>query len=175
MNLVTHMKKMIGSQHSKVPEKTTNSCGLTVMFDGACPLCRREVGVYRNLVPLEPIHWLDVSDVQNSMASGETRAQYLARFHVRTANGTLLSGAAAFVALWSSLPGWRWLGRFGALPGVTPVLECMYRGFLHLRPWMQRAARRLDASAAPMEKSCKLPADQVAKPDKTGAGLPPEC
>lgn len=139
------MKKSMGSERSDVPTERNSSdaCGLTVMFDGACPLCRREVGVYRNLVPLEPIRWMDVSDVQNIMAPGEDRASYMARFHVRTAGGKLLSGAEAFVALWSSLPGWRWLGRFGALPGVTPVLERLYGGFLHVRPWMQRLARRL--------------------------------
>lgn len=170
------MEKIIDSKRSKVPADSSGSndsnenCGLTVMFDGSCPLCRREVGVYRNLAPLEPIRWLDVSDKQNNMAPGEKRADYLARFHVRTANGELLSGAKAFVALWSSLPGWRWLGRFGQLPGMTPVLECLYRGFLHVRPSMQRLARRLDASPAPTEKSSRPPLDKASRPAKTDAG-----
>lgn len=117
---------------------------LTVMFDGACPLCRREVGVYRNLAPLQPISWMDVSDTANALPTGHDRARYLARFHVRTADGMVLSGAAAFVALWLTLPGWRWLGRFGQVPGVTPVLEQLYRGFLTVRPAMQGIARRLE-------------------------------
>jgi predicted DCC family thiol-disulfide oxidoreductase YuxK len=116
----------------------TNSCdGLTVMFDGACPLCRREIGLYQSLTPLEAVHWLDVSAEQADMTSAE-QARYLARFHVRHRDGRLLSGAAAFVALWLTMPGWCWLGRMGRLPGVTPVLEWMYRGFLHLRPHLQQ-------------------------------------
>jgi demethoxyubiquinone hydroxylase (CLK1/Coq7/Cat5 family) len=61
----------------------------------------------------------------------------------------LLSGAAAFVQLWRLLPGWQWLGRLGSLPGATPVLELAYRGFLHLRPAMQRAAAAFETPAVP--------------------------
>lgn len=125
------------------------SCAsLTVMFDGACPLCRREVGVYQALSPLQPVAWLDVSQASVDLAPAD-RARYLARFHVRRQDGQLLSGAAAFVALWLAMPGWRWLGRAGALPGVTPVLELLYRGFLRVRPRLQRLVRRLDAARLP--------------------------
>jgi 3-demethoxyubiquinol 3-hydroxylase len=114
--------------------------GLTVMFDGACPLCHKEIAVYRSLTPLEPVSWMDVSDASVSLTP-EDRARYMARFHVRQKDGSLLSGAAAFVALWLSMPGWRWLGRFASLPGVTPILELLYRGFLRLRPRLQRWMR----------------------------------
>lgn len=116
-------------------------CGpLTVMFDGACPLCRREIGLYQSLAPLQPVSWLDVSK-DTAGLSAVDQARYMGRFHVRLQDGQVLSGAAAFVALWLAMPGWRWLGRVGRLPGVTPLLERMYRGFLQLRPFLQRWAR----------------------------------
>ena len=68
----------------------------------------------------------------------------MARFHVRREDGQLLSGAAAFVALWLAMPGWRWLGRVARLPGVTPLLELAYRGFLRVRPSIQRWVLRLE-------------------------------
>jgi hypothetical protein len=35
----------------------------------------------------------------------------------------LLNGAAVFVALWSLMPGWHWLGKVRRLPGMTPQFE----------------------------------------------------
>jgi predicted DCC family thiol-disulfide oxidoreductase YuxK len=113
---------------------------LTVMFDGACPLCRREIGLYQSLTPLETVAWLDVSEATANL-NPDDQTRYMTRFHVRQKDGSLLSGAEAFVALWLIMPGWRWLCRFGLLPGVTPLLEVVYRGFLHIRPTLQRWMR----------------------------------
>lgn len=118
--------------------------GLTVMFDGSCPLCRREVSVYRGLEPLHPVHWLDVSADINRFTDAEDRSRFMARFHVRRADGELLSGAKAFVALWLQLPGWRWLGRAASLPGATALLELFYVSFLRIRPRIQRMVLALE-------------------------------
>lgn len=133
---------------AKLPVPPANCDALTVMFDGACPLCRREVGLYQSLTPLETVTWLDVSQASASLAPQE-QARYMARFHVRQKDGRMLSGAAAFVALWLVMPGWRWLGKVGRLPGVTPVLELLYRCFLRLRPYLQRWMRALKADHQP--------------------------
>jgi len=120
---------------------------LTVLYDGACPLCRREISVYRGLQPLNaetPVCFADVSNADLPLPPGTTREQLLARFHVRRPDGQLLSGAQAFLALWDALPGWRWLARLGRLPGMTWAMERGYRLFLRWRPTLQRLARRLD-------------------------------
>jgi len=122
---------------------------LTVLYDGACPLCRREIGVYRNLTPNAPVCFADVSDVAQPLPEGTTREQLLARFHVRDRDGDLLSGAEAFLALWAALPGWRWLALAGRLPGAVWTMERAYRLFLHLRPALQRWAYRMDKPDAP--------------------------
>jgi 3-demethoxyubiquinol 3-hydroxylase len=120
---------------------------LTVLYDGACPLCRREIGLYRDLQPDTPLCFADVSDAALPLPPGATREQLLARFHVRASDGRLLSGAPAFLALWSVLPGWRWLARAGRVPGAAWVMEIVYRLFLRVRPTMQRWASRLDRPA----------------------------
>lgn len=117
---------------------------LTVLYDGGCPLCRREIGVYRGLRPNAPVCFADVSDPAVQLPSGTTREQLLARFHVRGSDGQLLSGAQAFLALWAALPGWRWLARVCRLPGAAWAMEHLYRFFQRWRPALQRWAARLD-------------------------------
>ena len=131
---------------SNPPEAETRQTqpALTVLYDGACPLCRREIGVYRNLQSEIPVCFADVNDTAVSLPAGTTRQELLARFHVQRHDGELLSGARAFLVLWAALPGWRWLATAGRLPGAAWLMECFYRLFLRVRPAMQRWAARLD-------------------------------
>lgn len=125
-------------------EAGTECPALTVLYDGACPLCRREVGAYRGLRPTMRLCFSDVSDAASPLPPGTTREQLLARFHVVGGDGQLLSGAKAFLALWAALPGWRWLALVGRLPGAVWAMELAYRRFLRWRPTLQRWASRLD-------------------------------
>lgn len=118
-----------------------------MLYDGACPLCRREIGVYQGLQPLQPgapVCFADVSDAAVPLPPGTTRAQLLARFHVRGRDGELLSGAQAFLALWAALPGWRWLAWAGRAPGAAWLMERAYRLFLRGRPRLQRWALKME-------------------------------
>ena len=133
-----------------VHEAAKETLPLTVLYDGACPLCRREISLYRGLQPLQsdsPVCFADVNDAACPLPPGTTREQLLARFHVRRRDGELLSGAQAFLALWATLPGWRWLALAGRLPGVAWVMERGYRLFLRWRPMLQRWVARLDRPA----------------------------
>lgn len=123
---------------------------LTVLYDGACPLCRREIAVYSDLKPLRSdttVRFIDVNDTTAKLPPGKTQAQLLARFHVQGVDGRLLSGAEAFLALWAALPGWRWLALVGRAPGATWLMERMYQLFLRWRPMLQRWAARWDQRA----------------------------
>ena len=118
-------------------------------WHGDCPLCRREIGVYRGLQPNAPVCFADVSDPTLQLPSGTTREQLLARFHVRGSDGQLLSGAQTFQALWAALPGWRWLALVCRLPGAVWAIERLCRFFLRWRPELQRWGSRLDRRHAP--------------------------
>lgn len=108
----------------------------TVYFDGACPLCTREIGLYRRAEGADALRFVDVT--REAPPPGVTREAALARLHVARPDGSVVSGAAGFAALWSSLPRWRLLGRIAAAPVILPGLEAAYRGFLRLRRTWRR-------------------------------------
>lgn len=111
---------------------------LQVLFDGGCPLCRREIAYYRRLQALESIEWLDISQEQQRLPEGIDRCHALQRFHLVSAEGEVWQGARAFLRLWRALPGWRFLGYLFSIPPLPSLLELAYRGFLKLRARIKR-------------------------------------
>ncbi len=94
--------------------------------------------MYQNLAPDQQINWVDVSLPDQHVPQGVSRQQLMARFHVQTAQGELVDGARAFVYLWQQLPGWRYVAIMAKIPGVLPLMELTYKGFLITRPFIHR-------------------------------------
>jgi len=113
--------------------------GVTVWFDGDCPLCRSEIALIRRLDRRGAIDFVDLT------AGGSCpidRAALLERFHAREAGAeSLVSGAAAFAAMWRAIPVLRPFGQLARIPPVLWLLERTYRGFLRFRPRLQALVR----------------------------------
>lgn len=105
-----------------------------IFFDGSCPLCRSEIGLYRKRDTAGGLCFVDVSKVNATLPEALDREKAMARFHVIAQDGRMLSGVVAFIEVWRQLPGWRWVAKVASLPGLSSVLECIYRVFLKLRP-----------------------------------------
>jgi len=130
----------------------TRSTTCTVYFDGACPVCRREIAHYRRQRGSESIAWVDASSCdEGELGTGLDRAVVLSRFHVRDADGTLTSGAAAFVAVWRHLPAFSWLAALASSRPALALLDAGYRIFLRVRPWWRPLGAR--RNAAPSDRS----------------------
>jgi predicted DCC family thiol-disulfide oxidoreductase YuxK len=110
-----------------------------VYFDGSCPLCRAEIGYYRRKDETSALCFVDISQAGTVTPEGITQRRAMERFHVRASDGSVLSGAAAFVEVWTRLPRWRWAARAASLPGALDALELGYRMFLPVRPIISRA------------------------------------
>ncbi len=114
---------------------------LEIWYDGACPLCRREIALMRRLDRARRIDFIDLTDPGVTAACPRDPAEMLARFHARE-DGVLLSGAAAFAAMWRAVPLLRPLGLAARNPHLLALLERLYRVFLRVRPRLQALARR---------------------------------
>ena len=136
---------------STAPVKSLAAC--TVYFDGMCPVCSREISAYRRLRGGECINWVDASRCDAALlGAGLDRPSAMRRLHVRRGNGTngtngtLVSGAAAFVEIWHQLPALAWLARLCANRPALLALDKLYDGFLRLRRYWRAPAAASDPS-----------------------------
>lgn len=81
------------------------------------------------------IRWVDVNDDGGELAAvGLGRREALDRLHVIEPSGTVRTGAAGFLALWSRLPYYRRLVPVvRRVPGALAALETAYRVFARHR------------------------------------------
>ena len=110
----------------------------TVLCDGSCPICSREISHYKTMKSVGEICWVDVSIPTFVGPTGQSKEVLIKRFHVIKPNGELVSGAAAFVHLWERLPRWSGLARLARIPVFLNVFEFGYTKFLVVRPKLQR-------------------------------------
>lgn len=107
------------------------AAAVAVFHDAACPVCRREIAVYRRMTGAEAIDWADAAEAEPP--AGLTRADLLARFTVLRADGRVARGAEGFAALWRAFPALAPLGRIADTRPALWVGEPLYRLFLRLR------------------------------------------
>lgn len=105
----------------------------TLFYDTRCPLCRREVALLQKIAR-PTLAFQDIHTACDDSLPG--RDALLQSLHLQRADGVMVTGLAANVAVWQHT-------RFGVLwrilmlPGVRPVAERVYEH------WAQRRYRRL--------------------------------
>jgi predicted DCC family thiol-disulfide oxidoreductase YuxK len=114
---------------------------VTVWYDGGCPLCVREIGLMHRLDTHDRIRFVDID--REDATCPIDRDLLLARLHAREGDGELVDGAAAFAAMWRAIPVMRPLGLMAKYRAVLWLLERAYRGFLVVRPAVQRVFVRI--------------------------------
>lgn len=111
---------------------------VTVWYDSDCPLCLREIALMRRLDTRQAIDFVDLYSADGCPID---QRDLLKRFHAQEYGKSIVSGAAAFAAMWRVIPVLR---PFGLLARYRPVLWCLeagYRLFLLFRPSLQRVSR----------------------------------
>ena len=92
------------------------------------------------------IRFVDLARAEST--SPLDRREMLARFHAEE-DGELLSGAAAFAAMWRAIPILRPLGILARNRMILRLLERAYLAFLKVRPKLLARMRRGKEGPAP--------------------------
>ena len=76
---------------------------LTVLFDGGCPLCAREIRHYQTMQGADNVNWVDITQTPDlEQVYGVSYSSAMQRFHVRDQQGEWQTGAYGFVTLWQN-------------------------------------------------------------------------
>jgi predicted DCC family thiol-disulfide oxidoreductase YuxK len=106
---------------------------LTVFFDGACPICDREIALMKRLDRRRQLEFCDFSTQEyDAASSGFSTADLGAVIHARWADGSVITGVEVFRAMWEAV-GLRFLARLSRLSLVEPLIVRAYAWFARHR------------------------------------------
>jgi predicted DCC family thiol-disulfide oxidoreductase YuxK len=116
------------------PKRDIKMTILTAYFDGGCPMCSKEIAHYRRIDRRSAIDWVDITNDGGALAAvGIDYPTAMRRIHARDADGNLLTGVPAFVAIWQRLPGYRHLATLVQGLRLVPLLDWAYGRFADWR------------------------------------------
>lgn len=117
-----------------------------VFYDGACPMCSREIAMLQRLDRDRRIRFVDIAAAGfDAAAVGVPHDGLMARIHGRLPDGTLVQGVEVFRRLYSAV-GFGPLVALTRLPRVATVLDSAYEQF---------AARRLRLAGRCNDVACR--------------------
>jgi predicted DCC family thiol-disulfide oxidoreductase YuxK len=108
---------------------------LTLLFDGACPLCRREVESLRardqgrGLIRFVDI---DAADYDPVAHAGISYREAMGRIRAISADGRVIKDVAVFREAYRVV-GWGWLYAPTAWPLIGPLVDALYGLWAHWR------------------------------------------
>ncbi len=106
---------------------------ITVLFDGDCPLCVREIDMLRRRNARGRLGLVDIADVDFRASDyGVAHATLMARIHGVLPDGTLIEGVEVFRRAYAAV-GLGWLLAPTAWPGLRRVADAAYRWFARNR------------------------------------------
>jgi len=111
----------------------TDGWEIEAYFDGACPLCVREMALLRRLDRGGRIRFVDIAAPGfDAAATGIPWQDLMDRIHGRLPDGRVVEGVEVFRRIYAAL-GWPRLVAATRLPGVRQALDVAYRLFARNR------------------------------------------
>jgi predicted DCC family thiol-disulfide oxidoreductase YuxK len=120
---------------------------IEVFYDGACPLCMREIQMLQDRDRRQRIRFVDIAaDGFDAASVRLTWETLMDRIHGRLPDGTLVEGVEVFRRLYTAV-GFGPLVALTRLPGITQLLDLAYHAF---------ARNRLRLTGRCVDGACEL-------------------
>jgi predicted DCC family thiol-disulfide oxidoreductase YuxK len=106
---------------------------LRVFYDGACPLCSREMGWLMRRLPRAGIVFDDISAAEfRSQEHGLSKEALMKQIHAMLPDGSIITGMEVFRRLYAAA-GLGWLLKPTGWPLLRPLFDLLYRIFARCR------------------------------------------
>ena len=131
---------MTSRPQNTLPQKSTDV--LEVFYDGACPLCSREIQILRTKARqknISAILWHDISlETFQPHRYNKTQEEFMRSLHVRQ-SGKFFTAMDGIRCLYNYLKLGKWMS-WTALPLIKPCCDLGYKVFARLRPRLARSS-----------------------------------
>ena len=120
--------------------KTEPENNFTLYYDGACPLCCKEVNWLKMRCKKKgyQLAFIDISDTTfNPKSTGKSLSTLMKALHLRDSNGQWWTAMDATRMIYREI-GLGWLMAPTGWPLLKPVFDHLYAGFAKIRPRLQR-------------------------------------
>ena len=117
---------------------------LRLFFDGACPLCRREIEVIQRFPRSSRVEFTDIAAPSfRARDHGLSFGDLMSEIHAQLPDGRFVTGVEAFRRLYSTI-GFSWVVWITRVPPISSLLEMAYRLFARNRlRWTGRCTEGL--------------------------------
>ena len=98
---------------------------IKVFFNNSCNLCRYEINHYKKIADSN-LEWIDITNNDEALkATSKTHKELLRRLHVID-NDEVISGAKAFVIIWSKIPKYKFLAKIFRFKPLFIIFHYLY-------------------------------------------------
>ena len=99
--------------------------GIKVFFNNSCSICRFEINHYKKISDSN-LEWVDITNNDDALKiTSKTQEELLRRLHVID-NGRVISGAKAFIIIWSKIPKYKFLSKLFSIKPFFLIFHYLY-------------------------------------------------
>ena len=98
---------------------------IKVFFNNSCNVCRLEINHYKKISD-NNLEWIDITNNNDALKiTSKTQEELLRRLHVID-NGRVISGAKAFIIIWSKIPKYKFLSKLFSIKPFFLIFHYLY-------------------------------------------------